>query len=77
MAFFRQSPYLHPYEGHLYMYWVTTVQLLKSGVPWEAIQSLSTTEMNMLLGVQAALNQREQDEMAREQAKTIHSARLH
>ena len=76
MAFFKRSPDIHPYEGHLFMYWVTVLQLLKIGVAWEAIQNFSSRETNMILGVQAAMSQREQDDMAREQAKTFGSSKF-
>ena len=45
------------------------MQLLKLGIPWEAIHQITDEEMNLVLGIQAALNQREADEQARAMAR--------
>ena len=38
------------------------------GISWEAIQSMNGDELNLILGVQMALNQKENDEQARAMA---------
>tara|TARA_Y100000310_G_C20354840_1_gene656125 strand:- start:35 stop:196 length:162 start_codon:yes stop_codon:yes gene_type:complete len=40
--------------------------LLKHGIPYEAILSFTDQELNLVLGVQAALDQREVDERDRQ-----------
>jgi hypothetical protein len=41
------------------------LQLLKVGLPYDAILSFTEQELNVVLGVQAALEQREADEQAK------------
>ena len=65
MAFTRGSTDVTSYEVVLYSHWIITLQLLKVGVSWEAIQSMNSDEINLILGVQRALNQKENDEHAR------------
>tara|TARA_Y100000296_G_scaffold19154_1_gene22881 strand:+ start:864 stop:1019 length:156 start_codon:yes stop_codon:yes gene_type:complete len=45
------------------------LQLLKLGITWEAIHQFTDEEMNLVLGIQAALSQRESDEQARAMAR--------
>ena len=42
------------------------LQLLKLNIPYDAILSFTEQELHLVLGVQAALIQREQDEQARQ-----------
>ena len=53
----------------IFSYWLTVLQLLKLGITWEAIHQFTDEEMNLVLGIQAALNQREADEQARAMAR--------
>lgn len=41
--------------------------LLKQGIPYDAILSFTDQELNLVLGVQAALDQREWDAKERQQ----------
>ena len=66
MAFLRNSADITSYEAVLYSHWILTTQLLKMGISWEAIQELNNDEINLILGVEMALKQRENDETARE-----------
>ena len=68
MAFTRGSTDITSYEVVLYSHWIITIQLLKMGISWEAIQSMNGDEINLILGVQMALNQKENDEQARAMA---------
>ena len=68
MAFTRGSTDITSYEVVLYSHWIITIQLLKMGISWEAIQSMNGDEFNLILGVQMALNQKENDEQARAMA---------
>lgn len=53
----------------IFSYWLTVLQLLKLGITWEAIHQFTDEEMNLVLGIQAALSQRESDEQARAMAR--------
>ena len=57
-----------PREAIVYVYWITTVQLLKQGIPWDAIQLLSEEEVNFILGVTSAFVQKEQEDQQRAMA---------
>jgi|TARA_R110000824_G_scaffold374631_2_gene565191 hypothetical protein len=57
-----------PREAIVYVYWITTVQLLKQGIPWEAIQTLTEHEVSFVLGVLAAFNQKESEDEQRSMA---------
>ena len=59
-----------PKEGMVFSYWIIIVQLLKQGIPWEAIQSLSEDEVSFVLGVMAAFNQKEEEDQQRAMAST-------
>ena len=74
MAFMRNSADITSYEAVLYSHWILTTQLLKMGISWEAIQELNNDEINLILGVEMALKQRENDESAREVAASKASA---
>ena len=70
MAYMRNTGDISPIESLVYTYWVTTLQLLKVGIPWEAILSFTESELNMVVGVEAALQQREADDQAREMSRS-------
>ena len=74
MAFMRSSADITNYEAVLYTHWILTSQLLKMGISWEAIQELNGYEINLILGVEMALKQKENDENAREVASSKASA---
>tara|TARA_R110001583_G_scaffold154526_3_gene306211 strand:- start:357 stop:605 length:249 start_codon:yes stop_codon:yes gene_type:complete len=68
MAFLRGSVEITSYEAVLYSHWLYTLQLLKTGISWEAIQKMSSDEINLILGVEMAIKQKENDEHARAMA---------
>ena len=58
-----------PIENLVYTYWMTVVQLLKDGIPWEAIQSLTENEISFIIGIIAAFQQREQEDEQRQMTR--------
>ena len=56
-------------ETLTFSYWITVLGLLKIGIAWEAINEFTDEEINLVLGIQAALSQRESDEQARAMAR--------
>jgi len=70
MAFMRQAGEYSPQEALAFSYWLTVLHLLKIGVAWEAINNFTQEEINLVLGVQSALDQREADEEARSMARS-------
>mgnify|MGYP005837758883 CR=1 FL=1 len=51
----------------MYNYWTIIVHLLKLGIPYDAILSLSEQEINLVLGVNAGLEQRDAEHEAQQQ----------
>tara|TARA_R110002020_G_scaffold177833_1_gene370603 strand:- start:22 stop:192 length:171 start_codon:yes stop_codon:yes gene_type:complete len=47
---------------------MTLLQLLKLGIPWEEINSFSADEIALILGIEAAMNEKQQEEQARQTA---------
>ncbi len=43
----------------VFSYWIVVLQLLKLGIPWEAIHEFEPKDINMILAVQAALIEHE------------------
>ena len=69
MVFLRQAEKSSPQEIVTFSYWLTVLHLLKVGIAWETINQFTDEEINLVLGVQAALDQREADEQARSMAQ--------
>tara|TARA_R110000824_G_scaffold237160_4_gene425983 strand:+ start:1115 stop:1357 length:243 start_codon:yes stop_codon:yes gene_type:complete len=70
MAFMRAVGDTSTQEAIIYTYWLIVLQFLKLGIAWEAIQNFTETEVNMILGVQAAIDQKQQDEEVRSMAQS-------
>ena len=70
MAFRRQTGETSPQESITFTYWLTILHLLKLGIAWEAIHDFTEDEINLILGVQSALDQREADEQTRQMARS-------
>ena len=68
MAFLRGVGDTEPRESLVYGYWITVLQLLKIGIAWEAILTFTEEEVNMILGIESALNQKQQDDETRSMA---------
>ena len=58
-----------PVEHLVYAYWMTVVQLLKNGIPWEAIQTLSESEISFIVGIISAFRQKEEQDEQRSMSK--------
>lgn len=70
MAFLRGVGDTNAKEALIFSYWLTILQLLKLGIAWEAIQNFTESEVQMIIGVQAAIDQKQQDEEARSMAQS-------
>jgi len=59
-------------EALTFNYWAVSLRLLNLGIPWEQVQSFTLGEISLILGLQAALDQRkmEQEAAAQRQAQT-------
>ena len=64
----RQTGENSPQEALTFTYWLTILHLLKLGIAWEAIHDFTEDEINLILGIQSALDQREADEQTRQMA---------
>jgi len=58
-------------EAMTFNYWAVTLRLLNLGVPWEQVQAFTLGEISLILGLQAALDQRrmEQESASQRQAQ--------
>ena len=68
MAFLKSPGDVTPVVGLLFTYWLTVLQLLKLGIPWIDIMNFSDTEIKTVLGIEMAINQKQQEEQARAMA---------
>ena len=68
MAFWRQAENVSTEEALLFNYWSVVLQFLKMGISWEAIIKLTDMEVTVIMGVQMAYNQKENEEQARQMA---------
>ena len=57
-----------PNEAIVYSYWIIVIRLLREGIPWDVINALSEKELNFILGVTAAFNQKENEDQERSMA---------
>ena len=53
----------------LYSHWMVLIQFLKLGIPWEEIQNFTQSEVNMVLGVEMAIKEKQQEEQARQMSQ--------
>ncbi len=70
MAFMRKTGDTAPQEALIYTYWATILHLLKIGIAWEAINNFTENEINIIIGVQQAIDQKEADDNARQMARS-------
>ena len=70
MAFMRGSNDVQPHEVLLFSYWQVILHLLKLGISWESIMDFSEEEIHLILGIDMAIQQREEDEQAKEAANS-------
>ena len=66
MAFLRGVT-VSPEEGLVYNYWITVFYLLDIGFSYDHILELSESDVSLVLGAKAALDQREKDEHERQE----------
>ena len=59
-------------ESMPFSYWTVILKLLELGFPWAAIHDLQEREISVILGVQAALAQRQADADAATQRQGTH-----
>ena len=59
-------------EAMTFNYWAVTLRLLNLGIPWEQVQTFTVGEISLIIGLQAAIDQRkmEQEAVAQRQAQT-------
>ena len=69
MAFMRSAGDITPEESLIYNYWGTTLHLLKLGIAWEAISNFTDNDIALIVGIDAAYQQKEQDDQARQMAQ--------
>tara|TARA_R110000824_G_scaffold81352_2_gene204488 strand:+ start:696 stop:875 length:180 start_codon:yes stop_codon:yes gene_type:complete len=50
------------------MHWMTIIQLLKLGITWSTIETFSSDEIAIILGIESAMNEKMQDDQARQMA---------
>ena len=65
--FLRDIGKLSPDEHILYNYWMIMLMLLEMGLPWTVIDEFTTDEISLVLAVQAAKRDREQEQEAKQQ----------
>jgi len=70
MAFMRGSSDVQPHEALLFSYWQIILQLLKIGISWESVMNFSEEEIHLILGIEMAVQQREEDEQNKEAANS-------
>ena len=69
MVFLRNPKECNVEENVLYTYWLTVLSLLKIGIPYEAILNFTLSEIELILGTEGALKQKERENEASEMAK--------
>ena len=57
-----------PREALVYAYWIQVLHLLKVGMPWDAIGELAEAEVDIILGISAAFQQKEAEDEQRAMA---------
>tara|TARA_R110000824_G_scaffold108637_1_gene255873 strand:- start:413 stop:652 length:240 start_codon:yes stop_codon:yes gene_type:complete len=70
MAFMRGSNDVQPHEALLFSYWQIILHLLKIGISWESVMNFSEEEIHLIIGIDMAVQQREEDEQNREAANS-------
>ena len=51
-----------PHEAFLFNYWLVILKMLKVGLPWVFLMEISEAQLYMILGVQTAIEQKEQED---------------
>tara|TARA_R100000656_G_C3948699_1_gene128004 strand:- start:174 stop:386 length:213 start_codon:yes stop_codon:yes gene_type:complete len=56
-------------EMVVYSHWMVLIQFLKLGIPWEEIQNFTQSEVNLILGIEMAIKEKQQEEQARQMSQ--------
>ena len=62
-------------ESIKYIFWMDTLRLLKLGIPWDFIMDATESQIYLILGIEAAMNQKENEDNQAQMSQTRHSAR--
>mgnify|MGYP003649455754 CR=1 FL=1 len=65
--FLKNMGNLSPSEQILYNHWLIMLQLLEMGLPWDAIEALTEGEIALVLAVQMAKLEKQQEDEAQQQ----------
>ena len=63
--FLRGVGNLAPNEQMVYNYWFVTLSLLETGIPWDTIAAFNDDEIAMVLAVQIAKKEKQNEEEAK------------
>jgi|7_EtaG_2_1085326.scaffolds.fasta_scaffold14066_2 hypothetical protein len=69
MRVLRGSSDLNPHEMVIYRYWMVMMSLLKEGIPYEVLDNATEDEISLIMGISAAIKQKENEDMERNAAK--------
>ena len=58
-------------QAYIFGYWFTIIRLLKMGLSWEAIQTLTTPDVDLILSIQEVIQDKEEEEQARAQTQMM------
>ena len=58
-------------QAYIFGYWFTIIRLLKMGLSWEAIQTFTTPEVDLILAIQEVIQVKEEEEQARAQTQMM------
>jgi hypothetical protein len=67
MVFLRGAD-VHVHEAFLFNYWLLILKMLKIGLPWDFLMEISEAQLYMILGVQTAIEQKENEDQQSEMA---------
>ena len=62
-------------ESIKFNFWMVTLRLLKLGIPWDFIIDATESQIYLILGIEAAMNQKENEDNQAQMSQTRHSAR--
>ncbi len=55
----------------VFSYWLTIMQLLKTGLSWEAITNFTDEELYMVMGVEMAISQKQNEAQVQANARSF------
>ena len=69
MVFLRGAN-VQPHEAFIFNYWLLILKLLKVGLPWDFLMEISEAQLYMILGVQTAVEQKENEDQQADMSAT-------